>query len=548
MYAIIALIPIIVALVLMAGLNMSAPKSLAISLIVSIVIALAIWKMKVVTVAAYGILGLLGAIEVFFIIYGAILFLNMLQECGCIDAINRGFSGATPDRRIQAMIIAWAFGAFIEGTAGYGTPAALAAPLLVALGFPPVAACLTCLIGNSTPVPFAAAGAPITTLVNTVAPDIEANLDYLAKFGIDGYDAFFQKAVTATTLFLGVGGILCPLIIIGAFIALYGEKGRKVKDWVEVIPFGLFAGITFVAPYYLISVTLGGEFPSIVGAVVSLVCCVLAASKGFLVPKHVFRFADDPDYTQVQTETVDTAHQMPGWKAWMPYVIVGVFLFVSRSFPAITAAMKAPKITINDILGLDFVDYSFSFLWSPGILPFAVLAFFVGLVCKLPIGKIGKIYKDSFVQLIGVFTALLFGVAMVKIMQFSNHNDSGMEGMLIVVARAMADLTGKAFPAIAPLIGILGAFVSGSCTVSCVMFGSLQFNTAMFIGINPVYTCALSCAGGALGNMVCINNVVAVTATTGATGHEGKIIITNCVPMAVYMVFVSAVGTIVSLM
>ena len=136
---------------------------------------------------------------------------------------------------------------------------------------------------------------------------------------------------------------------------------------------------------------------------------------------------------------------------------------------------------------------------------------------------------------------------MVKVMQFSGNNNSGMEGMLIVVARAMADLTGKAFPAIAPLIGILGAFVSGSCTVSCVMFASLQFNTAMFIGINPVYTCALQCAGGAMGNMICINNVVAVTATAGATGHEGKIIATNMIPMFVYMALVVVVGLIVSL-
>ena len=544
MYAIIALLPIIAALLLMTVVNMSAPKSLAISLIISIIIALAIWKMEVSTVIAYVILGLLGAIEVFIIIYGAILFLNMLQACGCIDAINRGFSGASPDRRIQAIIIAWSFGAFIEGTAGYGTPAALAAPLLVALGFPPVAACIVCLIGNSTPVPFAAAGAPVTSLVTTIEHEITENLSYLANYGIDSYQMFFDKTVTAVTLFLGVGGILCPIIIMGAFMAIYGEKGRKVKDWAEVIPFGLLSGLAFVIPYYLISL-IGCEFPSIIGSVCSLVISVLAASKGFLIPKHVFRFADDPE---ISTQaTVDTENQMPGWKAWMPYVIVGVFLLITRSVPAITAAMKAPTITFNNILGKDYIDYSFSYLWSPGLLPFAVLAFIVGLVCKLPIGRIGKIYKDSFIQLIGVFTALLFGVAMVKVMQFSNYNNSGMEGMLIVVARAMADLTGKAFPAIAPLIGILGAFVSGSCTVSCVMFASLQFNTAMFIGINPVYTCALQCAGGALGNMICINNVVAVTATAGATGHEGKIIATNMIPMFVYMIFVVIVGLIVAL-
>ncbi|MBR1845261.1 MAG: L-lactate permease, partial [Oscillospiraceae bacterium] len=110
--------------------------------------------------------------------------------------------------------------------------------------------------------------------------------------------------------------------------------------------------------------------------------------------------------------------------------------------------------------------------------------------------------------------------------------------MLLVAAQAMADLTGSAFPVIAPIIGILGAFISGSCTVSCVMFTPLQFNTALLIGIDPLYTCALQTAGGALGNMICINNVVAVSATTGANGHEGRIISVNLVPMAIYVIIV----------
>ena len=138
----------------------------------------------------------------------------------------------------------------------------------------------------------------------------------------------------------------------------------------------------------------------------------------------------------------------------------------------------------------------------------------------------GRVCLGSFFQLLKVFSALVFGVAMVQIMMNSGINTSGMDSMLMVAAQAMADLTGRFFPIVSPVIGILGAFISGSCTVSCVMFTPLQFNTALLIGVDPVYTCSLQCAGGALGNMICINNVVSVSATTGAAGEEGKIIST----------------------
>ncbi len=108
-----------------------------------------------------------------------------------------------------------------------------------------------------------------------------------------------------------------------------------------------------------------------------------------------------------------------------------------------------------------------------------------------------------------------------------------------------ADRPGPALPVSSPLLGVLGAFISGSCTVSCVMFTSLQFNTALLIGVDPLYTCALQCAGGALGNMICINNVVSVSATTGAAGEEGRIISINLVPVAIYVALVLVVALVV---
>ena len=183
LYALLSLSPILLALLAMVirRIQLSAPKALFLSLCLAIVLALFVWKMEPAALAAFGVLGVCKALEVFFIIFGAILFLNMLRRCGYMDAIQRSFSRVSPDRRVQAILIAWLFGAFIEGTAGYGTPAALAAPLLVALGFPPVAACIVCLIANSTPVPFAAAGAPITAMVTAISSDLTGNAQYAAQ-------------------------------------------------------------------------------------------------------------------------------------------------------------------------------------------------------------------------------------------------------------------------------------------------------------------------------------------------------------------------------
>ncbi len=543
LYAILSLSPILLALAVMVirRIRLSAPKALFLSLLLAVVLAAGVWKMQPQALAAYSVLGFCKAMEVFFIIFGAILFLNMLRRCGYMDAIQRSFSRVSPDRRVQAILIAWLFGAFIEGTAGYGTPAALAAPLLVALGFPPVAACIVCLIANSTPVPFAAAGAPITAMLSAISSDITGNAQYIAQYGLS-YDEFFQACTRLTTLFLGVGGITVPLLLIGVFLFRYGEKGRRFRDFVEILPFGLFTGLAFCLPYYLVSLA-GHAFPSILGAMIGLLVSVTAASKGFLVPKHVWRFPNDLPVGKEAVFDVDQRRAMPVWKGWLPYVCVGLFLLVSRVAAfGLKPLLQSVEVGWSGLFGVESCSYTFQPLWNPGILPFALFAVIIGLVSGIGVKDVGRVCLGSFFQLLKVFSALVFGVAMVQIMMNSGINTSGMDSMLMVAAQAMADLTGRFFPIVSPVIGILGAFISGSCTVSCVMFTPLQFNTALLIGVDPVYTCSLQCAGGALGNMICINNVVSVSATTGAAGEEGKIISTNLVPMAIYVVLVLAVA------
>lgn len=540
-YALLSMLPILFALAAMIirRIKLSAPWALFVSMILAAVLAVFVWKMELPALAAYSVLGFCKAMEVFLIIFGAILFLNVIQRCGYMDIIQRSFARISADRRIQAILIAWLFGALIEGTAGYGTPAALAAPLLVALGFPPVAACIVCLIANSTPVPFAAAGAPITATISSISGEIMSNAQYLREYGLT-YEAFFKKCTELVTRFLGVGGIVLPLLLIAVFIFLYGEKKRRIKDYIEILPFGIFAGAAFSVPYYLISIWAGHEFPSIIGAALGLGIAAFAASRGFLVPKHVWRFANDrPVDLTGKVKKQGEKSKVSFLKGWIPYLLIVAFLFLTRvELFHLKKMMQSAAIGWNGLFGVENCVYSFQPFWNPGILPFAVLAVFVGLYGGLPLKKVGQICGGSLLQLKKVLLALVFGVVMVQIMMNSHVNTSGMDSMLIVAANAMADLTGDAFLVISPIIGVLGAFISGSCTVSGVMFASLQFNTALLAGLDPVYACALQCAGGAVGNMICINNVVAVSATTGAEGKEGKIISTNLVPAAIYVAII----------
>lgn len=538
-YAFLSLAPILLALLAMVirRIQLSAPKALFLSLCLAVFLAAFVWQMEPAALAAFSVQGVCKAMEVFFIIFGAILFLNMLRRCGYMEAIQRSFSRVSQDRRVQAILIAWLFGAFIEGTAGYGTPAALAAPLLVALGFPPVAACIVCLIANSTPVPFAAAGAPITAMISSISTEITGNAQYAAQYGLS-YDEFFQACTQLTTLFLGIGGIFVPLLLIGVFLAIYGEKGRKIRDFVEILPFGIFAGLAFCLPYYLISFFAGYAFPSILGSMLGLMITIFAVSKGFLIPKRVWRFPNDTPIAEADP-LIKGGRSMPVWKGWLPYVCIGLFLLVSRVAAfGLKDILTSVSIGWDSLFGVASCSYTFQPFWNPGILPFTLFAVLLGLFSGIGWKDVGRVCLGSFFQLIKVFSALIFGVTMVQIMMNSGVNTSGMDSMLLVAAQAMADLTGDFFPIISPIIGILGAFISGSCTVSCVMFTSLQFNTALLIGADPVFTCSLQCAGGALGNMICINNVVSVSATTGAAGEEGKIISTNLIPMAIYVAII----------
>ena len=537
MYALIAFIPIIVTVVLMVAFNWPAKRALPLAWILACVIAFAVWKMNIHDMAAYTITGFLSAFETLVIIFGAILIMNTLKRSGAMSAINGMFKGVTKDARILAIIIGWVFGAFIEGAAGFGTPAALAAPLLISVGFPPLAAAIVALICNSTPVCYGAVGTPTNTAFATVK-------DAVAAGGADP-DTWKMALTKWSAISMAVGAFFIVFVAVCVLVKLFG-KNKSFKDALPCIPFIIFTVAVFDIIYLLIATFIGPELVSLVAAVITLFVSIGAAKAGFLQPKETWTFAPEETWDRSWLSTTEVPEpkvsDMPLLKAFTPYIIIIAILVATRVCQNVgmgwASAMKAFTIGTGKsgvILGL---NWNWAILWNPGVI-FIIVALLTIVIQGMKGSEVSGAWKDTGKQVSGAAIALLFGVAMVNIFRYTNVSSDVMDGsMLVIMARGLAALAGKAYVIVAPLIGVLGAFMSGSNTVSNTLFSSLQFETATILAMPQVFIVALQNNGGAIGNMVCVNNVVSACATTGTIGNEGKIIRTNIVPCIIYCAIV----------
>lgn len=542
MYAIIAFIPIIVTVIVMAGFNWPAKIALPLAWLLTAIVCFAAWKMDLITIAAQTIAGFLNSIDTIVIIFGAILIMNTLKQSGGMGVINRMFTSVSDDPRIQVIIIGFMFGAFIEGAAGFGTPAALAAPLLIGLGFPPLCAAMCALIMNSTPVPYGAVGTPTNTAFNMVASELSAA-------GITNTEAWklgLTKYVAITS------AIICPIIIfivVFMMVKMFG-KDKSTKYAIEVIPYILMSAVAFVVPYLICAAFLGPEFPSMIGALVALVVTVVTAKKGILVPKNKFEFPEHSQWADYWKATSDVQEDesmkvetnMSPVMAWVPYGLIAIILVVTRipqlGIKGILNVTSAPfAIAINSIFGVE-VGFAWKWAWNPGVLPFILVALIIIPLHKMKGERVKAAWKETFSMVGGAAIALLFGIAMVQLFKMSGaqFNNSGMDSMLIVMANGLADLFGKAYIIVAPVIGVIGAFISGSATVSCTLFSTLQYAAAARLGLPTMLILAMQVMGGAMGNMVCVNNIVSACATCGTVGAEGRLMRSDAIPCLIYAV------------
>ena len=291
--AFLAFLPILLAGVMLVGLRWSAKRTMPLVYLLTVVVAITLWEIPSIRVMASTIEGFFITFNILYIIFGAILLLNTLKYSGAISVIRDGFSDISTDRRVQLVIIIWLFGSFIEGAAGFGTPAAITAPLLVALGFPAAAAVMLGMMVQSTPVTFGAVGTPILVGVRggLENPDLTGSL---TAQGLNFSDYLLIITSNIAVIHFLVGTIM-PLFMSAMMTRFFGTN-KSWKDGLAIWPFALMGGFAFTVPYLLTGIFLGPEFPSLLGALIGLSIITYVAKRGVLVPKDSWDFPPEKDW------------------------------------------------------------------------------------------------------------------------------------------------------------------------------------------------------------------------------------------------------------
>lgn len=543
-YGLLALLPIVLCGILLIGLQWSAKRTMPIVLAVTAAIALFIWNMTLNRVSSSILEGLVITVSVLWIVFGAIFLLNTLKHTGAIAVIRAGFINVSPDRRVQAIIIAWCFGTFLEGASGFGTPAAIAAPLLVAIGFPALGAVLMGMMIQSTPVSFGAVGTPIIIGINK-GLDTTAISAQLAQEGMQ-WDAFLQLITSQVAMIHGVIGTFMPLIMVMMLTRFFG-KNKSWKEGLAIWPFAIFAGLAFTIPYALTGVFLGPEFPALIGGLVSIAIVINAAKRGFLVPKTTWDFEPQKNWPSewmgklvISKEDIAVPlnnKTMSVVMAWFPYLLVALLLVCSRVFVEFKTLLTSATLDFTSILGEADISASFSPLYLPGglLLISALVAAFAQT--NKPTKALSDAFGESSKTVLSAGFVLIFTIPMVRIFINSGVNLSDVASMPVASAELFAGTFGNAFPLISATIGALGAFIAGSNTVSNMMFSQFQYEAAMSLHISPSLIIAAQAVGAAAGNMIAIHNVVAASATVGLLGMEGATLRRTILPTLYYVLF-----------
>lgn len=569
MQGFLALLPILVVAIFLVGLRWPASKAMPLSYITVVIIAYFVWKLPVMQIVGGTVNGIVTAVSLLYIIYGSVLVLYTVMESGGLHQIRQSLIGVSPDRRVQVIIVAWLFGSFIEGSSGFGTPAAVACPLMLGLGFPAFASVIAGMIIQSTPVSFGAVGTPMRVGAGTglAAGNDQLVNDFAAQIGIPiidsagnfdsiaYYDHFIAVFAHKVALLHFVGGFLTPLLLLGFMTRIFGKN----KSWSEgfaLWPFALFGALAFTIPYVLINHFINYELTSMLGALTGLVIVVFAAKNKFLTPKEedTWDFLDkkdwDPSWTgNLEVHYVEKPGGMSTLIAWMPYIYVAGLILFTRLVIPVKNFLNAIVIKLPPIGG---VASSWGIAYSPGTIFIAVslLTFFTH---GMKADAYARAWKQATKVIISASVALIFTVPMVQVLINSDGGAAGFMKMPYALAEATYQLTGGLWPLFAPIIGGLGAFVAGSNTVSNMTFSLFQFKTAQLIVEGnpalapmalewPIWIVALQAIGGAAGNTICIHNVVAASAVVGFVGREGDTIRKTFLFFLYYAFIPGAVG------
>lgn len=543
LYSLVALIPIATVFLLLVVARRPASQAMPLSYLVTVGVALGVWRVPGVEVAASSIQGLVAATEILYIVFGAILLLNTLQESGAIATIRQSLLGISRDPRVQVIVIAWLFGSFIEGASGFGTPAVITVPLLVAIGFPAMAAVVAALIIQSTPSTFGAVGTPIIIGIDAGLDGVPAVNQQLVALGLTQPEYLTLIGQWAGVIH-GVVGTFLPLVLVMVLTAGFGE-GRSVLDGLRAWKFALFAGLAFTVPYTLTAYFLGPEFPTLIGGLVGLGIVIPAARRGLFTPKTLWDFPR-------KSEAVSLSNTLPksmltARQAWLPYGLLGLFLLLSRlEFLPIRRGLQSLSLTWTHILGTEVSAATRPLYLPPTVFILVVMITF--FLHRMSMQSMQRAVMRTLPILQKTALALGSAVLMARVFINTGINSAGLASMPLALADGMATLAGQSWPFFAPMVGMVGSFVAGSVTVSNMMFALFQFGVASQIDVSTAIILGLQCVGASAGNMICVSNIVTAEATVGLAGCEGLLIRKVFFPTLYYLIFAGILGGLIVLL
>jgi lactate permease len=461
--------------------------------IIAVLIAVMVYKMPVKLALLSTLHGAMyGFFPICWIIIAAVFLYNITVKSGQFDIIRNFMASITSDRRLQALLIAFSFGSFLEGTAGFGTPVAITAAMMVGLGFNPLYAAGICLIANTAPVAFGGIGIPIT---------VASQVSGLPEMAI-------SQMVGRT---LPILSLFVPLYLV---ILMSGFKRSM-----EVFPAILVSGLSFALFQYLSSNYLGPMLPDVISSLASIVCLVILLK--YWKPKTIWRFKDEPAptlNTDVRYSTIQIV------KAWSPFIILTVMVIAWGLQPVKEALNHLGFIKI-DIPGLHNMistsegDSLLPQTFKLNYLSASGTAIIISAIISIPI--FGMRLSDGLRLFILTLNQLKYpAVTITSILGFAYITNNS--GMSISMANALAG-TGILFPFFAPMLGWLGVFITGSDTSSNALFGKLQYATATTIGVDPVVTVSANATGGVCGKMISPQSIAIGAASVGLVGKESDL-------------------------
>ena len=507
----IAAIPIVVLFIMLGVLRKPAWLSAISALVSALLVALVAYGMPAqlaLTSTLYGTAT--GVFPIAWIVFTSIMLYRLAVDTGKFEIIKDSIAGLTSDRRLQAMFIAFSFGAFIEGAAGFGAPVAISGAMLAGLGFDPFFAAGICLLANTAPVAFGSIGIPVTTLATVTG-----------------------LPVLALSAMVGRLCAMISLFIPGYLILVMTGPKRAL----EVLPAILACGLSFAGTQFYVSNYVGPELTDILSSLTCIIVMVLVLK--LWKPKNILRLeGDTPIAVAVQRHSAGEI-----FMAWSPYLLLVVFV-LAWGEPQIKLAIDRwthsllPSFLPVSQVGLNGINvpglhnlitrippvtpkptpyaavFAFNWLSASGSACFlAILA--TAIVLRVRPGRVAALYVATFKQLsIAMFTiAMMLGLA--YLMNYS--------GMTSTLGLALAG-TGSAFPFFSAVVGWLGVFLSGSDTSANALFGNLQVVTANALGLNPILTASMNSAAGVMGKMISVQNIAVAVAATGMTAaDEGKL-------------------------